>query len=235
MQDLSFLLGSSLQGSDARTVAAVLARLCVSAALGAVIGIERQMKHRPAGLRTNMFMCFGAALFTIVSGLISHGGSEDTRIAAQIVTGIGFLGAGVIMHSGASVQGVTTAATIFVVAAIGMCCGAGLMIPAVVAALLVLFGLFVLGIVEEKAFTPVRTVVYQAVVTKLDDFHALIASAKQEKHTRVLGQKITNQPGSVQAEVSLQASPETHLALQTQLRQELDSRHILSFSSTDQE
>jgi putative Mg2+ transporter-C (MgtC) family protein len=103
----------------------LLLRLVLAAALGAAIGIERELRRKPAGLRTNILIAVGAALFTIVSiELASNGGTPD-RVAAQIVTGIGFLGAGAIMRSGRNVHGMTTAATIWVNAAIGMAAGAG--------------------------------------------------------------------------------------------------------------
>ncbi len=94
--------------------------------LGAVVGIERELKQKAAGLRTNVLICVGAAVFTIISKKM---GAEDnqsiTRIAAQIVTGVGFLGAGAIIRDRAGVLGLTTATTIWLVASIGMACGAG--------------------------------------------------------------------------------------------------------------
>jgi putative Mg2+ transporter-C (MgtC) family protein len=95
---------------------------------GAVIGIERQFKHKPAGLRTNITICLGAAVFTLISQ--SMAGSQDsiTRIAAQIVTGVGFLGAGAVIQDRGGIHGLTTAATIWLVASIGMACGARLSI-----------------------------------------------------------------------------------------------------------
>jgi putative Mg2+ transporter-C (MgtC) family protein len=110
----------------------VLLRLVVAAVLGGAIGLERELRERQAGLRTHLVVCVGAALFTLVSAY----GFEDffqatgtrtdpTRIAAQIVSGIGFLGAGAIIRQGLSVRGLTTAATLWLVAAIGMAAGAG--------------------------------------------------------------------------------------------------------------
>src|SRR5712692_6178733 len=112
-------------------------RLVLAAFLGGIIGLERELKHRPAGLRTNMFICFGSAMFTILSAeLAGEFTGDHTRIAAQIIPGIGFIGAGSILHSRGSVTGITTAATIFVVASIGMTVGGGLYLPAVFAAML---------------------------------------------------------------------------------------------------
>ena len=233
MFDASFF-GRTLHASTASTVAEVMVRLATAAALGGIIGIERQIKHRPAGLRTNMFMCFGSALFTIVSGLMSSGG-EDTRIAAQIVTGIGFLGAGVIMRTGASVQGVTTAATIFVVAAIGMCAGCGLMVPALLASVLVVFGLFVLGMLEQRLFGNLRIVLYQLEAPTSADVHALLAGALGQSRSRLISMKIDNLPDSVSAEFLFEARESTQSELQSKLRQELDAKQVLSYHLTVQE
>jgi putative Mg2+ transporter-C (MgtC) family protein len=100
-------------------------RLLLAAGLGAAIGIERELRRKPAGLRTNMLIAVGAALFTTVSVQLGTISNTPDRIAAQIVTGIGFLGAGAILRRDRSVHGMTTAATIWVNAAVGMAAGAG--------------------------------------------------------------------------------------------------------------
>src|SRR6267142_6353038 len=111
---LAFITSASMETLFTKT----MARLLLSAVLGGLIGLEREFKHRPAGLRTNMFICFGAAMFTLLSAELSHG-TDVTRIASQIIPGIGFIGAGSIIH-GRLVTGLTTAATLFVVASVGM-------------------------------------------------------------------------------------------------------------------
>lgn len=106
----------------------VLLRLFVAAALGGAIGVERELRERQAGLRTHLVVSVGSALFTLVSAYGFHnfeGKVDPTRIAAQIVSGIGFLGAGAIIRQGLSVRGLTTAASLWLVAAIGMASGAG--------------------------------------------------------------------------------------------------------------
>jgi len=125
----------------------ILLRLTLAAVLGAVIGIEREVRRRPAGIRTSLFVCLATALFTILSGEISHrfGDTGSTRIASNIVQGIGFLGAGAILREAGGVVGLTTAATIFVEAAIGMAVGGGLYAVAAYSTGLVLFGLVVIG------------------------------------------------------------------------------------------
>src|SRR5436309_3255759 len=95
-------------------------RLTVAAILGGAIGLERQLRHKPAGLRTNMFICFGAAMFTLLSRQLAGSDADSSRIASQIIPGIGFIGAGSILHARGSVTGLTTASTLFVVAGIGM-------------------------------------------------------------------------------------------------------------------
>lgn len=109
----------------------VLIRLPVAAGLGMVIGIERELREQAAGLRTHMLVAIGACLFTLVSaygfeGFTDGTPSDPSRVAAQIVTGIGFLGAGAILREGLSVRGLTTAASLWVVAAVGMAVGLGM-------------------------------------------------------------------------------------------------------------
>ena len=131
-------------------VGSSLTRIVLAAILGGLIGLERESKHRPAGLRTNMFICFGAALFTVLSRGLAAEPSDYTRIAAQIIPGIGFIGAGSILHTGRLTTGLTTAATIFVVASVGMAAGGGLYATAMFATALVLLVLFFLGHAEEN-------------------------------------------------------------------------------------
>jgi len=100
-------------------------RLLLAAGLGAAIGLEREIQRKPAGLRTNILIAVGSALFTTVSIQLAFGGGTPDRVAAQIVTGIGFLGAGAIIQQGSSLHKMTTAATVWVNAAVGMAAGAG--------------------------------------------------------------------------------------------------------------
>ena len=106
-------------------VATSLTRLVLAAILGGAIGLERELSHRPAGLRTNLFICFGAALFTVLSRVLRPSPRDYTRIAAQIIPGIGFIGAGSILHNRGLTTGLTTASTLFVVASVGMAAGGG--------------------------------------------------------------------------------------------------------------
>jgi putative Mg2+ transporter-C (MgtC) family protein len=126
----------------------LMLRLLVAAGLGAAIGIERELHRKSAGLRTNILIALGAALFTTLSiEMAALSGSPD-RIAAQVVTGIGFLGGGAILRSSRGVHGLTTAATIWVNAAVGMAVGAGFIAVAALATVVTLFVLAVLRPVE---------------------------------------------------------------------------------------
>jgi len=124
-------------------------RLALAALLGGAIGLEREYSHKPAGLRTNMLIALGSALFSILSVELGAGAGSPDRVAAQVVTGIGFLGAGAILRSGDHIHGLTTAATIWVNAAIGMAAGLGSYTVATVAAAITLVVLALLPWMEE--------------------------------------------------------------------------------------
>jgi putative Mg2+ transporter-C (MgtC) family protein len=126
-------------------------RMLAACALGGAIGLEREWRHKDSGLRTNMLICMGAALFTIMSAVLAGELTPDkSRIASNIVQGVGFLGAGLILHTKDRVLGLTSAATVFVVAAIGMTCGAGLYLQALFATTIVLLSLQTVGALEAK-------------------------------------------------------------------------------------
>jgi putative Mg2+ transporter-C (MgtC) family protein len=136
----------------------IFLRLSFAALLGAAIGVERDLHRRPAGIRTSAFVCMGSALFTILSFQLAKmsGDTSGTRIASNLVQGIGFLGAGAILREAGGLVGLTTAATIFVEAAIGMAVGGGLYAVGGYATGLVLFGLVVLGWIAQRWNLKVR-------------------------------------------------------------------------------
>ena len=151
-------------------------RLLWAAFLGSAIGIERSVRKRPAGMRTSLCVCVGAALFTILSSELAKltGDTSSTRIASNIVQGIGFLGAGVIMRERGSVVGLTTAATIFVEAAIGMGAGGGLYRVSGVAALLVLFALIALIYVENALKLKCRYMLFRITTASAIDMVPMV-------------------------------------------------------------
>lgn len=127
-------------------------RLVVGLVLGAVIGLEREFHRQPAGFRTHSLVALGSALFTIVSAYGFAGSAVDpTRIAAQIVSGIGFIGAGTILQHRGNIRGLTTAASLWSVAAVGMAAGAGLLAMAAIGTALILVVLYLLDRVEDFA------------------------------------------------------------------------------------
>jgi putative Mg2+ transporter-C (MgtC) family protein len=126
-------------------------RLVMACVMGGAVGLEREWRHKDSGLRTNMLICMGAALFTIMSAVLAGDLTTDkSRVASNIVQGIGFLGAGLILHTKSRTVGLTSAATVFVVAAIGMTCGAGLYLEALFATLILLISLQFVGALEDK-------------------------------------------------------------------------------------
>jgi putative Mg2+ transporter-C (MgtC) family protein len=145
----------------------ILYRMLFAAGMGALIGVERDLRRRPAGIRTSMFVCLATALFTILSQQLAHawGDASGTRIASNIVQGIGFLGAGAILKEGGGLVGMTTAATIFVEAAIGMAAGGGYYAVAASATGIVLFSLVVLARVVDFVNLKSRVVFFRFTTT----------------------------------------------------------------------
>jgi putative Mg2+ transporter-C (MgtC) family protein len=148
-------------------------KLVVAAVLGGIIGIEREFHDKPAGLRTNILICVGSTLFMSISNAFG-----DTRIGAQIITGIGFLGAGSVLHSHGFVLGLTTAATIWVVAGVGMALGSGMYSVAVFATAMSLAILYFLSFLEDK-IQGRKSYTYALVVTDLQQALASINKVLQ--------------------------------------------------------
>jgi putative Mg2+ transporter-C (MgtC) family protein len=132
----------------ALTDSQIFLRLLLAAAIGGVLGAERELRHKSAGFRTNILIAMGACVFTIVG--MSFPSGDPSRVTAQIVTGIGFLGAGAILHSGGTVHGMTTAAMIWVNAALGAAAGLGHFRLAMMAGALTLAVLLILGPLERS-------------------------------------------------------------------------------------
>ena len=152
-----FLIGLGLPASLVSALKlATLGRLVLAGFLGGCIGLERELKAKPAGLRTTLLICMGAAMFTQLSvqmALLATGGgdalrADPARLAAQIIPGIGFIGAGAILHGKGRVTGLTTAATLWVVTAIGIAVGAGAYVQAIGTTVMVLGTLLLLARLE---------------------------------------------------------------------------------------
>lgn len=171
----------------------LLLKLSLAVVLGGMIGFEREIAGKPAGLRTNILICIGAALLMDVStriGLVNGQRVGDpARIAAQIVSGVGFLGAGTIMQSQGMVTGLTSAATIWVVAAIGMTVGAGFYIEGIGAGLLVTFVLAGLGGLEHWV-RRARRVVSATVRTRVGTPEEVVATTLRANGIRIEGRHV---------------------------------------------
>jgi putative Mg2+ transporter-C (MgtC) family protein len=162
-------------------------RMLMACAMGGIIGIEREWRHKASGLRTNMLICMGAALFTILSAVVAGDASSNkAQIASNIVQGIGFLGAGLILHSRSRVLGLTSAATVWVVAAIGMACGAGLYVEAATATGIVYCALRFIGLIESRAWWKSFPMVYEVRGTDEDTMFADIFAVLDREHMRLV-------------------------------------------------
>ena len=134
----------------------IMIRIVFAIILGSVIGLERELTNKSAGLRTQIMVCLGACIFTILSiygfstAVTLYPLGDPSRVAAQIITGIGFIGAGTVLRQGLTVTGLTTASTLWIVAAIGMACGCGKLSIAVVSTVLAIAVLVLIRILEVK-------------------------------------------------------------------------------------
>ncbi|MGY4707095.1 MgtC/SapB family protein [Candidatus Bipolaricaulota sp. J31] len=179
-------------------VGEILLKLVVAAVLGGLIGLERETHGRPAGLRTNILVCVGAALVMAVARTASSGVVDPGRAMAGVVTGIGFLGAGAIIKMGNIVRGLTTAACIWLVAALGIAVGQGLF---VLAAITTGVALFVLVVVDRFS-RAIPAVTYHTVTVVADapDFTELSAACRariEEKGVRVLAAEVKGRADGV--------------------------------------
>jgi putative Mg2+ transporter-C (MgtC) family protein len=138
-------------------------RLLLACLLGGLVGLERELNRKAAGVRTNLLICMGCAFFTLLSAVLAGDANPDKgRVASNIVQGIGFLGAGLILHNRSRVSGLTSAASVFAVASVGMACGAGLYAAAVVAAVIVIVALELVGFLERRANLKLYSLIYEA-------------------------------------------------------------------------
>lgn len=161
-------------------------RLLMACAMGGLIGMEREWRHKASGLRTNMLICMGAALFTMMSVVLAgDDGPNKGQVASNIVQGIGFLGAGLILHTRNRVLGLTSAATVWVVAAVGMACGAGLYIEAAIATAIVYVALRFIGVFESRAKWKHYPMLYEVRGSNEKTMFAQILTVLDREHLRL--------------------------------------------------
>jgi putative Mg2+ transporter-C (MgtC) family protein len=214
----------------------VAGRLLLAAGLGCLIGIDREWHHKPSGVRTNLLICFGAALFTFLSPIIAGEGSGNkAQIASNIVQGIGFLGAGLILHNRDRVSGLTSAATVWAVASIGMACGAGLYFPALYSTALVLIVLEIVGLLETKGNLKSYTVLYEARGSDATAITQAILRAMDRENRRL--DQIENQPIDHMQRLlfSMSATRKCHQRFEAAMHSSPEIDKFLTFRGTEDE
>jgi putative Mg2+ transporter-C (MgtC) family protein len=209
-------------------VSSSLMRLVLAAILGGIIGIERESKNRAAGLRTNLLICFGAAMFTLLSERLAGVPSDATRIAAQVIPGIGFIGAGSILHTRGVTAGLTSAATVFVVASVGMASGGGLYLTAVFGTGLVLLALFFLGRLEENFNLKVLMTSYEVTGASLEEVSNEV-NRILESHRRLMQNVASGHTGQ---HIRLQFDVEGYNREQKELLQQLKASTVLESANS---
>jgi putative Mg2+ transporter-C (MgtC) family protein len=233
MNTLGFILPHI---SLADLLSKTMVRLTLAAVLGGIIGLERELKRKPAGLRTNMFICFGSAMFTILSNELAGewGIGDHTRIAAQIIPGIGFIGAGSILHDKGGVSGLTTAATLFVVASIGMAAGGGLYLLAIFATMLIYLSLHVFGLLERRFNLKPMMMNYIIVSEKsADDLVTEVNSILEDQGKEMKGMRLSRTGGKEKLVFRVDGTRSEHTELAKQLRQSDDLGTLETIAGLD--
>ncbi len=205
-----------------------LTRLLLAAILGALIGLERELKHRAAGLRPNLFICFGSAMFTLLSERLAGVPSDATRIAAQIIPGIGFIGAGSILHTRGLTTGLTSAATLFVVAGVGMAAGGGLYLTAIFATGIILISLFLLGHFEETFNLKLLLTSYEVTGAGIEEISSEV-NRVLESHHRLMQNPAS---GSTGKHIRLQFDVEGCSREQKELLRQLQASTVLESAAS---
>lgn len=212
----------------------VTTRLLAAALFGGLIGLDRELHQKPSGIRTNLLICFAAALFTFLSPIIAGEGSANRgQIASNIVQGIGFLGAGLILQNRYRVSGLTSAATVFAVASIGMACGAGLYVPATLATGTVLIVLEGVGVIEKRFNIKLYLRIYEV---RGDDATAMEQTILKamDSEGRHLGELDRSTIGGMQrATFTTQATSKGHVRLKKILKESPCIHQVLSFHSSE--
>jgi putative Mg2+ transporter-C (MgtC) family protein len=213
-----------------------LLRLLVACILGSAVGIEREWKGQSAGVRTNLLICMGCAFFTLLSPILAgDAGTNKGQVASNIVQGIGFLGAGLILHNRNRISGLASAASIFVVASIGMSCGAGLFFPAIVATIIVLVAMALIGVIEWRANLKAYPLIYEARGSDETAMLCAILDAMDKQQLR-LGAVDRDSFGPVQrVSFSFTANKRRHERLRVALISEPDIQVLKTFRDPEED
>jgi len=211
-------------------------RLLMACAMGGVVGFEREWRHKASGLRTNILICMGAALFTMLSEVLAGESTPNKgQVASNIVQGIGFLGAGLILHTHNRVLGLTSAATVWVVAAVGMACGAGLYLEAAIATLIVFFALRFVGLLEAGSNLKRFPMLYEVRGSDDNAMFADILAVLDREHLR-LNIVERDKVGELErVTFTISASSSRHKLLLNELRASPATEKVISFNDEEEE
>ena len=211
-------------------------RLLVACLLGGAVGVEREWKGQSAGVRTNLLICMGCAFFTLLSAVLAGDtGTNKGQVASNIVQGIGFLGAGLILHNKNRVSGLASAASIFVVASIGMACGAGLFLPAVIATVIVMVSMAVIGFVEWRVNLKSYPLIYEVRGSDETSLLTSVLEAMDKEHRR-LGSVDRDLIGTVQrVSFSHSATKRKHESLRLRLLAEPAIQVLKTFRDSEED
>ncbi len=211
------------------------ARLVAATLLGGAIGLERERRHKASGLRTNLLICVGAAFFTVMSEYLAGPLGNRGQVASNIVQGVGFLGAGLIMRDRSRLVGLTSAATVWVVASIGMGCGAGLYGAAVIATVIVLIALQLIGGMEGNLPWKQYLLLYEVRGTNPTAMFGAILGVLDKLHVR-LNIVEQNTLGTLErVTFSVTANRGKHEVLLRQLKESDMTDQVMSFPDSDQD
>jgi putative Mg2+ transporter-C (MgtC) family protein len=211
-------------------------RLLLACGLGGIIGLDREYHHKASGVRTNLLICFGSALFTYLSPLIAGELSTSKgQIASNIVQGVGFLGAGLILHNRNRISGLTSAATVFAVAAVGMACGAGLYLPAAFATLLILLALEAVGALELLSNLKLQTRIYEVRGKDPDAMYLAVLAAMDTDQRRLEPVDRDNLAGITRLSFTVMATRRDHRRLMELLMKSSGIDRVLTFRSWEDE
>ena len=219
---------SSLQQMDVLNGA--IGRLLLACALGGAIGLQREAHRKSAGVRTNLLICMGAAFFTLLSAVLAGENSPNKgQVASNIVQGIGFLGAGLILRNQNRVSGLASAASVWAVASIGMACGAGLYLPAAVAAGIVIASMELVGILERRSGLRPYGVTYEARGEDQNQMLQSILKVMDQTHMRLADFESNTIGNTRRVTFPLNATGNQHKRLHSQLLAEPGISGLLSF------
>ena len=211
-------------------------RLGLATLLGGLVGLEREWRHKASGLRTNMLLCLGCAFFTLLSASLAGENSPNkAAVAANIVQGVGFLGAGLILHTRSRVLGLTSAVTVFVVASIGMACGAGLYVEAALATAIVLMALQVIGVMEHKLPWKQSVLIYEVRGTSQPLMYAAVLSVLDKAGIRMNVLERDSFAGLERVSFMVAATKQRHEALLRELRASDKTDQVMAFADTEQD